>query len=175
MSNRVALLVLAYTFIACSALAQAPDKPAAQPAAPAATPPAATPPAATPSAAPAAPAAATPPAAPKAAAKAGGRGACVADAKKFCGDVVAGGGRVYKCLTSHDAELAPACSERLKAGKARFDEFSAACKTDAAKYCQGIPAGGGRIVSCLKGRESDLSADCKGQFNRVKSDTTVTQ
>jgi hypothetical protein len=156
------LLVLAYTFVACTVLAQAPDKPAAQPPAPAGTPAAA--PAATPPAAPA-----------KAAAKAGGRGSCTADAKKFCGDVVAGGGRVYKCLTSHDAELAPACSERLKAGKARFDEFSAACKTDAAKYCQGIPAGGGRMVSCLKGRESDLSADCKGQFNRVKNDATVTQ
>jgi cysteine rich repeat protein len=158
MSSRFALLVVACTtFVVGSALAQAPDKPAAQPAAPAATPPAA-----------------TPPAAPKAAAKAGGRGACAADAKKLCGDVVAGGGRVYKCLTSHDAELAPACSERLKAAKARFDEFSAACKADAVKYCQGIPAGGGRIVSCLKGRESDLSAGCKGQFNRVKSDTTVT-
>jgi pyruvate/2-oxoglutarate dehydrogenase complex dihydrolipoamide acyltransferase (E2) component len=168
MSSRFALLVVACTtFVVGSALAQAPDKPAAQPAAPAATPPAATPPAATPPAA-------TPPAAPKAAAKAGGRGACAADAKKLCGDVVAGGGRVYKCLTSHDAELAPACSERLKAAKARFDEFSAACKADAVKYCQGIPAGGGRIVSCLKGRESDLSAGCKGQFNRVKSDTTVT-
>ena len=171
MSNRSALLVLAYTFVACTALAQAPDKPAAAPSA-APTAPAA-PAAATP---PAAAAAETPPAAPaKAAAKAGGRGSCTADAKKFCGDVVAGGGRVYKCLTSHDAELAPACSERLKAGKARFDEFSSACKADAGKYCQGIPAGGGRIVACLKGRESDLSAGCKGQFNRVKNDTTVTQ
>jgi hypothetical protein len=100
---------------------------------------------------------------------------CREDAKKFCSDVRPGGGRVYQCLTSHNAELAPACRERLTAAKARYDEFANACKADAGKYCKGIPAGGGRILSCLKGRESDLTPDCKAQFNRAKSDTTVTQ
>lgn len=82
---------------------------------------------------------------------------------------------MYKCLTSHNAELAPACRERLTAAKARYDEFVKACKSDADKYCKSIPPGAGRILSCLKGREADLTADCKAQFHRARSDTTVTQ
>jgi hypothetical protein len=107
--------------------------------------------------------------------KAGADRVCHEDAKKFCGDVRPGGGRMYKCLTSHNAELAPACRERLAAAKARYDEFVKACKSDADKYCKSIPPGAGRILSCLKGREADLTADCKAQFHRARSDTTVTQ
>jgi hypothetical protein len=100
---------------------------------------------------------------------------CNADAKKFCSDVRPGGGRVYQCLTSHNAELVPACREQLAAAKARYDEFAEACKADAGKYCKGIPAGHGRILSCLKGRESDLTPACKAQFHRAKGDAATTQ
>lgn len=107
--------------------------------------------------------------------KAGGERVCHEDAKKFCSNVRPGGGRIYSCLTSHNAELAPACRERLAAAKARYDEFVKACKGDADKYCKSIPPGGGRILSCLKGREADLTADCKAQFHRARGDTAVTQ
>ena len=86
-----------------------------------------------------------------------------------------GGGRVYKCLTDHNADLAPACRERLTAAKARYDEFVAACKDDATKYCKSIPAGSGRIVSCLKGREADLAPACKAEFARAQKDRTTSQ
>ena len=105
----------------------------------------------------------------------GGERVCQEDAKKFCSDVRPGGGRIYNCLTSHNAELAPACRDRLAEAKARYDEFVKACKGDADKYCKSIPPGGGRVLSCLKGRESDLTADCKAQFQRARGDTTVTQ
>ena len=108
-------------------------------------------------------------------AKAGGERVCQEDAKKFCSNVRPGGGRIYSCLTSHSAELAPACRERLAAAKARYDEFVKACRSDADKYCKGIPPGAGRILSCLKGREADLTADCRAQFHRARGDTTVTQ
>jgi hypothetical protein len=109
-------------------------------------------------------------------AKGGGKDrVCSADAKKFCGDVRPGDGRIYKCLTGHNAELAPACREQLAAAKARYDEFANACKADAGKYCKGVRPGAGRVLSCLKGREADLTPGCKAQFNRAKSDTTVTQ
>src|SRR5262245_61840643 len=100
---------------------------------------------------------------------------CQEDAKKFCSNVRPGGGRIYSCLTGHNAELAPACRDRLAEAKARYDEFVKACKGDADKYCKSIPPGGGRVLSCLKGRESDLTADCKAQFHRARGDTTVTQ
>ena len=112
---------------------------------------------------------------PKAAKAAAKDQVCREDAKKFCGDVRPGGGRVYKCLTDHNADLTPACRDGLAAAKKRADEFVAACKADMGKYCKGIPAGHGRILSCLKGRESDLTPACKAQFNRAKSDATTTQ
>ena len=108
-------------------------------------------------------------------AKAGGERVCRDDAKKFCSNVRPGGGRIYNCLTSHDAELAPACREQLAAAKARVEEFAKACKSDADKYCKGIRPGAGRILSCLKGREADLTAACKAEFHRARGDTTVTQ
>ena len=108
-------------------------------------------------------------------AKAGGEQVCREDAKKFCSDVRPGGGRIYNCLIGHNAQLAPACRERLAAAKARYDEFVKACRSDADKYCKGIPPGAGRILSCLKGREADLTADCKAQFHGARGDTTVTQ
>jgi hypothetical protein len=104
-----------------------------------------------------------------------GGGVCAEDAKKFCGEVRPGGGRVYKCLTDHNSDLAPACRERLAAAKARYDEFVAACKDDAGKYCKGIPAGSGRVLSCLKGREADLAPACKAEFARARKETAVTQ
>ena len=107
--------------------------------------------------------------------KAGGEQVCREDAKKFCSGVRPGGGRIYNCLTSHDADLAPACRERLAAAKARYDEFVKACKSDADKYCKAIPPGGGRILSCLKGRESDLTPDCKAQFHRATADAAVSR
>ena len=104
-----------------------------------------------------------------------GDNVCAADAKKFCSEVRPGGGRVYKCLTDHNSDLAPACRDRLAAAKARYDEFVAACKDDAGKYCKGIPVGGGRILSCLKGRESDLAPACKAEFARAQKETAATQ
>jgi len=98
--------------------------------------------------------------------------ACVPDAKKLCQGVRPGGGRVNKCLTDHESELSPACRDLLAQAKARYEEFVKACKADGEKYCKGIKPGGGRILSCLKGRESDLTPECKAEFNRAKNDTT---
>ena len=109
------------------------------------------------------------------AAKARGERVCAADAKKFCGDVKPGAGRMYQCLTKNNAQLAPACRERLAEGKARWDEFANACKGDAAKHCKGVPPGSGRVLSCLKGQEANLAPDCKAQFSRASKDPVLAQ
>jgi hypothetical protein len=100
---------------------------------------------------------------------------CGDDARKFCSTVKPGGGRLYECLTGHNAELAPACRDAIAAAKARYDQFTQACGADAQKYCKSVPPGHGRILSCLKGRESDLTPACRAEYNRSKNDATLTR
>jgi len=47
------------------------------------------------------------------------RTACQSDAKRFCKDVKAGGGRIVKCLREHESELAAGCREALPAASVK--------------------------------------------------------
>src|SRR5712691_2236399 len=73
-------------------------------------------------------------------------GPCAADAKKFCGDVQPGQGGIAKCMKAHDAELSPACRERMKARAEKAEKVREECKPDVEKFCKGIAPGGGRMV-----------------------------
>jgi hypothetical protein len=52
------------------------------------------------------------------------------------------------------AEAAQPGSQRAQAREA--------CGGDVQRLCQGVTPGGGRLVQCLKAREADLSATCRG-------------
>ena len=94
------------------------------------------------------------------------QGPCAEDAKKFCGDVKPGGGRIAQCMKAHEAQLSPACQEGMKERAEKAERVREECKADVAKFCQGVKPGGGRIVSCLKGRQADLQPACAAEFNR---------
>ena len=93
-----------------------------------------------------------------------GDGPCAADAKKFCGGVQPGGGRIAKCMKEHQAELSPACQAEIKKAEQRIEEFREECKADAEKFCKGIRPGQGRILACLKSHESELAPACAAEF-----------
>ena len=95
-----------------------------------------------------------------------GDGPCAADAKKFCGGVQPGQGRIVKCMKSHEAELSPACQSDMKAAKERMEQVKEECKADAQKFCRGIRPGGGRILACLKSHQADLAPACAAEFTR---------
>jgi cysteine rich repeat protein len=97
-----------------------------------------------------------------------GNGPCAEDAKKFCGDVKPGGGRIAKCMKSHEAELSPACQAEMKRVEERVEQIREECKADAQKFCKGIRPGGGRILACLKSHQSELAPACAAEFNRAK-------
>lgn len=103
------------------------------------------------------------------------KGPCAADAKRFCYNVQPGESRIYKCMTSHQAELAPACRDRMKAINEKFERLAKACKADSEKHCQGVPAGDGRILSCLKDHESDLDKACVRALKRARNDRSMVQ
>jgi glutamine cyclotransferase len=58
------------------------------------------------------------------------------------------------------AQVTPEQKERARA-------VARACRADAQKFCQGIEPGGGRLLTCLKGREADLSAGCRDALKGV--------
>jgi hypothetical protein len=95
--------------------------------------------------------------------------ACKADAERLCKDIVPGGGRIIGCLKSHEADLSPACRERMAAGKARMERVKEACKPDVEKFCQEIKPGEGRIAACLKSHDSELAPACHQIVDKVEA------
>jgi len=93
-------------------------------------------------------------------------GACKADSEKFCKDVKRGQGRIVRCMKAHENELSPACRDQIAADREKAQEFRKACQPDADKFCKGIKPGHGRIISCLKSHEAELSAPCKADFQK---------
>ena len=96
-----------------------------------------------------------------------GEGPCAEDAKKFCGNERPGGGRIAKCMKSHESELTPSCQSAIKAAEQRIQEVREECKGDAEKFCKGIRPGQGRILACLKSHQSELAPACAAEFNRA--------
>lgn len=95
-----------------------------------------------------------------------GKGACKADIKKFCKDIKSGGGRIWACLKSNGDRLSQECANHMALAREKSREFRQACKGDANKFCKGIAAGKGRVVSCLRSHEAELSNACAAVFRR---------
>ena len=96
-----------------------------------------------------------------------GEGPCAEDAKKFCGNMQPGGGRIAKCMKEHESQVSPACQSAMKQAEQRLEEFSKDCKPDAEKFCKGIRPGQGRILACLKSHQAELAPACAAEFNRA--------
>jgi hypothetical protein len=92
--------------------------------------------------------------------------ACLPDVRRFCQGVPPGKGRILACLKGREADLSPACQAELRAARERAAEFRQACGPDVERFCRGVRPGQGRILACLKGRESDLSPACRAEFAR---------
>ena len=100
--------------------------------------------------------------------------ACGADEEKFCSKVERGQGRRLKCLNENSANLSPSCKAKLDEFKAshqaKHEErkaFMDACKADAKAQCKHVKPGQGRIISCLREKESSLSSACKAELAKT--------
>jgi hypothetical protein len=96
---------------------------------------------------------------------------CRADVARLCADVTPGEGRVRDCLRAHAKELSPRCRTWFRtrvtspdAGRLDAKGMSA-CRGDVARFCQGIPSGGGRWRRCLQDRAAELSEGCRAMLD----------
>ena len=100
------------------------------------------------------------------------KGPCAADTKKFCHDVQPGESRIYRCLIRRQANLAPACRDRMTAIHNKLDRLAKACNSDVEKYCKDVPPEGS-ILSCLKGQGSNLDKTCARELRRARNDRSL--
>jgi cysteine rich repeat protein len=95
-------------------------------------------------------------------------GPCMADVQKLCADVPGGHGEVMHCLMEHEANLSPACKEKMAAAKGKMEEHAskmkAACSEDASKLCPGMEGGTG-LMKCLHQHDAELSKTCHDQMH----------
>jgi hypothetical protein len=90
--------------------------------------------------------------------------ACHSDTERLCVGVQPGGGRLVKCLSTHDYELSPRCVaelDKLKAARERVDDLKQACQADAARLCPDLLGHAGEVFSCLKAKQAALSPACR--------------
>jgi len=103
-------------------------------------------------------------------------GPCKTDIEKLCAKVERGHGRVVMCLKEHTAELSPECkkviddwgqrSGRKQEGR-RGAGMRGVCNAEIEKYCKAAIGKRNEMAACLKGHESDLSAECKAKVEQV--------
>lgn len=86
---------------------------------------------------------------------------CAVDVRRHCSEVPAGGDRIQGCLKAHEKELSERCRERLDKLATEKGALAAACRWDIARVCSDVVPGGGRVATCLRKREGDLSPECR--------------
>ncbi len=87
--------------------------------------------------------------------------ACLSDAKRLCPDVKPGSGRIYYCVKSNWNQLSEGCQALLNWAQQRANEVTLDCQADAFSWCGNVPAGKGRLFSCLAGHRDQISDTCK--------------
>ena len=101
---------------------------------------------------------------------------CEAELKSYCSQVTPGQGRVLACLYSHEEKLSGRCEYALYDASAQLKKFIATiryaaseCKNDLKKYCSSVPAGEGRLVTCLTDQQEDkISQRCDQALQDAK-------
>jgi len=96
--------------------------------------------------------------------------ACSKDVEQFCKDVQPGQGRLARCLKEHEAELSQECkaytAEKTGEIKQKVDTLKNACTKDVEQFCKDVQPGQGRLSTCLKEHESELSQECKALIGK---------
>lgn len=95
--------------------------------------------------------------------------ACADDAARVCAGVPPGEGRVYYCLRSNWNKLSEGCRKTLDWSVKVARDVGLDCQADVFSWCQGVPAGKGRLFACLSSHREQLSSTCQDALTRVEA------
>jgi hypothetical protein len=99
---------------------------------------------------------------------------CKTELESYCTDVTPGQGRILACLYARGDKLSGKCEYALYDAAAQLERAVAAltyvaseCEDDLDELCAGVPAGKGRLLSCLERQEDKVSSRCKEALKDV--------
>ena len=89
---------------------------------------------------------------------------CGEDVKQHCPGLGKNSGKIFMCLSAYEAQLTPQCKQgileatlAMKTGIAAVEYSISACEADADKHCLDVQPGEGRLLTCIKAKESQVS------------------
>jgi hypothetical protein len=92
---------------------------------------------------------------------------CDEDIKQHCDGLGDNANKVFMCLAAYEDQLSSECKEgileaalSIKMGAMALDYSISACEADADTHCLDVQPGDGRLVSCIRAHESEVSAEC---------------
>jgi len=92
---------------------------------------------------------------------------CRQELTTFCKDVTPGEGRILACLYAFQDKVSPHCEFALYDSLSQLDRtlnnltfVVGECQDDLEQYCADIEPGEGRLLDCLKKKESKVSQRC---------------
>jgi len=99
---------------------------------------------------------------------------CKQELTTYCKDVTPGQGRGLACLYAHGDKLSGKCEYALYDAAAQLERAVAAlsyvvneCAEDLDRFCQGVPAGQGRLLECINKKGAQVSARCREAIKEV--------
>ena len=87
--------------------------------------------------------------------------ACAGAVWQYCPGVPAGDGRLLACVSARWNDLSSSCRDAVAEAAERRQRFGAACAGDIARFCPGVPQGGGTVFGCLKLHEDAVTTACR--------------
>lgn len=102
---------------------------------------------------------------------------CANELKTYCKGVTLGDGRVAACLYAYEDKLSAQCTLAVYRGVEDFwianenlKVYAKVCSADLVQYCSTVPAGGGRLFSCIKKNKATLTDACRAALSKAEPD-----
>ena len=93
---------------------------------------------------------------------------CEADARQLCAGVQPGQGRILRCLNDKLSFVSQSCQGAINELRLVRSKIQAGCAGDVGRFCKMVPEGAGRIITCLREHEKELTSECRDTLDKLR-------